>query len=186
VSNLKGEKTRPRVEVQLRLDFLNEPREDRPSTPSTQSARPRNPETEIQVPREISTWEAKPEAPVERAVIPYATASFPVSYISQAQHRIEMYRKLAQAQDPAALSDLKKELRDRFGALPPAAELLLKAAELKLLAAERNVTVIETKGDKLMLTRNHDFLMASGKFPRLTKTTAPARMNEIKRLLLSL
>jgi transcription-repair coupling factor (superfamily II helicase) len=181
VSNLKGEKTKPRVEVQLRLDFLNEPREEQPF-----AAAARAPGLNINVPREVSTWVEKPETPPAPPVIPYATASFPVSYVSQAQHRIEMYRKLAQAVDPEALRDLKKELRDRFGTLPPAAELLLKAAELKLLAAERNVTIIETKGDKLMLTRNNDFLMASGKFPRLTKTTASARMNEIKRLLLSL
>jgi transcription-repair coupling factor (superfamily II helicase) len=110
----------------------------------------------------------------------------PASYIAEPRHRIDLYRKLAQAADPAALRDLKNELRDRFGPLPPPAELLLKATELKLLAAERNVTAIETKGDKLMLTRNHDFLMVSGKFPRLTRTTPSARMNEIKKLLLSL
>jgi transcription-repair coupling factor (superfamily II helicase) len=48
------------------------------------------------------------------------------------------------------------------------------------------VTVIETKGDKLMLTRNNDFLMAGGKFPRLTRRTPSARLNEIKKLLLTL
>ena len=84
------------------------------------------------------------------------------------------------------MRDLKNELRDRFGPLPPPAELLLKATELKLIAAERNVTAIETKGDKLMLTRNHDYLMAYGKFPRLTRATPSARLNEIKKLLLSL
>ena len=70
--------------------------------------------------------------------------------------------------------------------MPPPAELLLKATELKLIAADKNVTVIETKGDKLMLTRNNDFLMVSGKFPRLTRATPSARLNEIKKLLLSL
>ena len=86
----------------------------------------------------------------------------------------------------AALRALKEELRDRFGPLPPAAELALKATELKLIAAGRNVTAIETKGDKLMLTRNNDFLMVAGKFPRLTRATPSARLNEIKKLLLSL
>jgi len=37
-----------------------------------------------------------------------------------------------------------------------------------------------------MLTRNNDFLMVGGKFPRLTRATPPARLNEIKRLLLTL
>jgi len=63
---------------------------------------------------------------------------------------------------------------------------LLKATGLKILAGQKEVSAIETKGDKLMLTRRHDFIMEGGKFPRLTKRTATARLNEIKRLLLAL
>ena len=50
----------------------------------------------------------------------------------------------------------------------------------------RAIDRLETKADKLMLTRNNDFIMAGGKFPRLTKTSVKARLNEIKRLLQSL
>ena len=57
---------------------------------------------------------------------------------------------------------------------------------INLLASERGVTAIEVKDDKLMLTRNNDFIMLGGKFPRLTKKDAKARVKEIKRLLLSL
>jgi len=35
-----------------------------------------------------------------------------------------------------------------------------------------------------MLTRNHDYIMMDGKFPRLKRTTPAARLNEIKKLLL--
>jgi transcription-repair coupling factor (superfamily II helicase) len=202
VSNLKGEKIKPRVEVQLRLDFLVHPLEERPARAEPSRTKPA---LDIQVPREVATWIPQPELintqweaglrPASRngkpdsgpqAAIPRAAASFPAAYIAEPRHRIEIYRKLAQAADSAALRDLKNELRDRFGPLPPPAELLLKATELKLIAADKNVTVIETKGDKLMLTRNNDFLMVSGKFPRLTRATPSARLNEIKKLLLSL
>jgi hypothetical protein len=37
-----------------------------------------------------------------------------------------------------------------------------------------------------MLTRNHGFIMLGGKFPRLTKVGAAARLKEIKKLLLAL
>ena len=190
VSNLKGEKVKPRLEVQLRLDFLAHPREEPPAAPQP-SAPP--PQPDIQVPREVSTWIAEsetlgPQSAISnpQSAIPRASASFPVAYIADPRHRIDIYRKLAQAADPAALRDLKTELRDRFGPLPPSAELLLKATELKLIAAERHIAIIETKGDKLILTRNNDFLMAAGKFPRLTRTTPSARLNEIKKLLLTL
>jgi len=39
------------------------------------------------------------------------------------------------------------------------------------------------KEDRLMLTRNNDFIMVGSKFPRLTKTEASARLKEIKKLL---
>jgi transcription-repair coupling factor (superfamily II helicase) len=80
---------------------------------------------------------------------------------------------------------MQKELRDRFGPPPPAVELLLAVTELKLLASEKNVTVIEVKEDKLMLTRHSDFITLGGKFPRLTKQDAKARLKEIKKLLLA-
>ncbi|HLX96844.1 MAG TPA: TRCF domain-containing protein, partial [Verrucomicrobiae bacterium] len=96
------------------------------------------------------------------------------------------YRKLAQATDKSALENLWKELRDRFGPPPPPVELLLLAAEVKILAGEKAVTVIEVKDDKLMLTRHGDFITLGGKFPRLTKKAAGARLKEIKRLLLAI
>jgi transcription-repair coupling factor (superfamily II helicase) len=113
-------------------------------------------------------------------------ASLPHNYISEPQHRIEIYRKLAQATDKAALEALQKELRDRFGPLPPPVELLLQVAELKILAGEKAVSAIEVKDDKLMLTRHGDFLTLGGKFPRLTKKDAKARLKEIKKLLLAI
>ena len=81
---------------------------------------------------------------------------------------------------------MRTELRDRFGPLPPPVELLLAVAELKILAAEKSVTVMEVKEDKLMLTRHGDFVTLGGKFPRLTKKDAMARVKEIKKLLLAL
>ena len=97
-----------------------------------------------------------------------------------------MYRKLAQTADVAALEELKKEWRDRFGPLPEAAELALKVAGLKIAAAAKGLTVIEVKEDKLMLRRNEDYVMAGGKFPRLREKSAAARLKEIKRVVLAL
>src|SRR5205823_11755490 len=104
-----------------------------------------------------------------------SSASIPFNYISDARQRIEIYRKLAQVSDKSGLEQLQKELRDRFGPLPPAIELLFQVAELKIIAAGRNITTIEVKEDKLMLTRSNDYVMVGSKFPRLTKAGAGAR-----------
>lgn len=153
VSSLKGEKTKPRVEVAVKLDFLADEKESE------------------------SVGEVKP--------FPHH-ATLPHSYAPDPKHRIEIYRKLAQANEKNALKDLEKELRDRFGPMPPPVELLLQIAELKILASEKNVTEIEVKDGKVMLTRNNDYITLGGKFPRLAKKEAKARLKEIKKLLLAI
>ena len=113
-------------------------------------------------------------------------AALPHSYVTDPRQRIEIYRKLAQAEDRAEITALQKELRDRFGPLPPPTEMLLLLGELKFLAGERGITAIEVKEDRLMLTRNRDFVQLGGKFPRLTKKTPDAKLKEIRRLLLAI
>jgi transcription-repair coupling factor (superfamily II helicase) len=160
VGALKGEKVKPRVEVAVRLDFLerSDERQERQSVSDASRSDARH-------------------AP---------NAGLPHRYVPEPQHRIEIYRKLAQATDKAALDALRKELRDRFGPLQPPVEMLLQVAELKIIAGEKAVSVIEVKDDKLMLTRHGDFITLGGKFPRLTKKSAEARLKEIKKLLLAL
>jgi len=114
------------------------------------------------------------------------TSTLPENYVTEPHHRIEIYRKLAQVSDAPALDALERELRDRFGPLPPPVELLLAVGELKILASAKAVTAIEVEDDKLKLTRHGDYLQFGGKFPRLTKKAAPARLKEIKRLLLAI
>jgi transcription-repair coupling factor (superfamily II helicase) len=192
VAALKGEKVKPRVEVQVRLDFLalNAAEEGEGQRPKAQGRRSES-ETEplnISVPRETATYSspdtaAKPGTQNTKLETRRASAAVPLAYVADARQRIEIYRKLAEITDEEGVSQLKAELRDRFGPLPPAVELLLQVAALKVLAAERNITVIECKDDRLMLTRNNDFVQVGGKFPRLTKKEPRARLNEIKKLL---
>jgi transcription-repair coupling factor (superfamily II helicase) len=110
-------------------------------------------------------------------------SAIPETYIADSRQRMEIYRKLAEVMDTEALQKLRAELRDRFGPIPPAVELLLLVADIKLIAAPREITAIETQDGKLMLTRNNDLITVEGKFPRLTGKSPRARLNEIRRLL---
>jgi transcription-repair coupling factor (superfamily II helicase) len=191
VAALKGEKVKPRIEVQVRLDFLAlTPVDDAAEVPSSKpKAQRRNDEPlNISIPREVATYASgdrvsRPDPSVSRSTPRRESASIPLTYVADAKQRIEVYRKLAQITDPEDLLRLKAELRDRFGPLPAPVELLLQVAAIKYIAAERGVSVIESKDDKLMLTRNNDFVMVDGKFPRLAKKEPRARLNEIKRLV---
>jgi transcription-repair coupling factor (superfamily II helicase) len=189
VARLKGEPVKPRVEIQVRLDFLLlDSTGTDGSRPETRRPKSKTQNRTVSVPREVASYAAEPPGTEEPAPEPIqrAAAGLPVRYVSDPKQRIETYRKLAEITDEEGINRLKGELRDRFGPLPAAVELLLQVAELKLLAVERGITTLETRAEKLMLTRNNDFVMAGGKFPRLGKKDPRARLNEIKRLVSTL
>jgi len=175
VAGLKGEKVKARVEVVVRLDFLvMGPMEESPKSEGRGPKQNRNSITESR------------GAGSEGRAAGNAFAYIPFGYISDARQRIEVYRKLAQVTEKAGAEELERELRDRFGPVPAPLGLLLQVAELKVLASGRGVTEIEVREDKLMLTRNNDYVMVRNMFPRLTKKQPGARLKEIKRLLLAL
>ena len=97
-----------------------------------------------------------------------------------------MYRKLAECDDRAGVKALEAELTDRFGEPPQSVTHLLTLTDLKVIAAERRITRIESDDDRLMLTRNGDLIQVGGRFPRLTGKTISARLKEIRKLLMAL
>ena len=173
ISRLKGETVKPRINVQVRFDFLAlSPGEESITAPrrSTSGA-----------PEALLPDAQRAPKPIKRS-----PAYVPPRYVSDARHRIEIYRKVAQATDKAALDQLRREIRDRFGSPPPAIELLFLVAELKQSAGQRGISAIEVKENRLMLMRQGDYLTLGGKFPRLTKADAGAKLREIRRLLSAL
>jgi transcription-repair coupling factor (superfamily II helicase) len=195
VSSLKGEKVNPRVEVQVRLDFLAlSPTEEMPAEGRKGEGKKRKSgegdfkdmvEAEAASEFELASGRTENKPNPDR-VASLASAYIPFNYIADSRQRIEIYRKIAQATDKNSIQTLEKEIRDRFGPLPAPVGLLLQVSALKIMAAERNITSIEVKEDKLMLRRKDDYIMAGTKFPRLTKKEAGARLKEIKRLLSAL
>ena len=127
-----------------------------------------------------------PAAAEEPRDIGRVPAYLPFNHIPETRQRIVLYRKLAQLSNAAELAELREEIRDRFGPIPKPVERLLGAAELKVLAAAKNVTGIEAKGDKIMLTRNGDLITLGGKFPRFTKRSPDGRLAELRNLIKAL
>ena len=175
VAALKGEKVKPRVPVEVRLDFLD-----------TRGAAGAEECSVFRVPCSVADVGNRPSRITQHATRNTQHASLPSAYVPEPHHRIEIYRRLAQAEDKPALDALRTEVRDRFGPLPGAVELLFLVTEIKILASARGVTAIETDDDKLKLTRHGDFLQFGGKFPRLTKKEPAAKLAEIRRLLSAL
>ncbi len=199
VATLKGETVKPRVEVHVKLDFLSlNPGEEASDGRKKAKPAPRKtkPDFDIQVPREdVAVYADDDEDETMVAVRNqeadlepdrrYA-AGIPYSYVGEVQQRIEIYRKLAQVNDAESLATLKNELRDRYGPIPDTLEYLLLVADLKWMASDRQISSIEVRRGKVMLTRKGDLVMVGDRFPRLSKKRPEARLREIKRLFLSI
>ena len=147
VAQIKGQKPRWRLEVELRLDF-------------------------------VATNEAEFVQDDDRV-----SAFLPRSYISDTALRIQAYRRVAEITTVEQLERLIKEWRDRFGAFPTAVENLITLTRIKLAAAATEITRVETREDKLMLTKRGDFILVAGKFPRLVAPEIDKRLQEILGLL---
>jgi transcription-repair coupling factor (superfamily II helicase) len=189
IASIKGEKVKPRLEVQVRLDFLalNAAEEGRKAKPRAEGRGARAEDFVINIPRETATYsEETPEPEAEDLEIGKTPAYIPLSYVNDSRQRVEIYRRIAELNDKPSLEKLRTEMTDRFGKLPDPVELLLQVSDLKVLAASKNITAIESRGAKLMLTRNADYIQVGGKFPRLTKPDAKGRLKEIRKLLQAL
>ena len=81
---------------------------------------------------------------------------------------------------------MRREFEDRYGKAPKPVELLLEVAWLKATAFESQVTTVEVKESKVMLTRGGDYITIGGKFPRLSAKDAAGKLRETRRLITSL
>ena len=63
---------------------------------------------------------------------------------------------------------------------------LLSVQKIRLLASRRAITMVEVSGQKLMLTRNKDYILINKRFPRLTKIKPADKLAETLRLMQSM
>jgi transcription-repair coupling factor (superfamily II helicase) len=160
VAQLRGQKPRFRLDVDVRLDFVvtNE-----------------------------AEFIAPPKSAVaagEADSLPYKVPAFiPVAYVSDPATRIRAYREIAEIISRDQLARLHRDWRDRFGPFPPAIDNLFALIEIKLAAAESGVNRAEVRERKVMLTRHGDFILVAGKFPRLVGSKIDQHLPEIVELI---
>jgi transcription-repair coupling factor (superfamily II helicase) len=165
VAQLKGQKPRLRLDVDVRLDFVV------------------TNEAEVIAPNaaRASGWRARGAS--ETHTLPRIPAFIPVAYVSDPGMRIRSYREIAELTSREQLERLRGEWRDRFGAFPPAVDNLFALVEIKLAAAESGVSRVEVRERKVMLTRHGDFILVAGKFPRLVGSKIDQHLPEVVELI---
>ncbi len=91
-------------------------------------------------------------ATIDVAVDLPGEAWLPRYYVPDMRLKIDLYRRLSRAVTLEELAELRRELVDRFGPLPPAAERLLARMELRILAARWRIDAIRLE-DSYMVFR---------------------------------
>ena len=158
VAQLKGDRLQLRLDVDLRLDFVATNEAEFVQQPKSSA-------------READSFARK---------IP---AFIPNIFISDAALRIKAYREVAEITTHDQLDRLRRDWRDRFGRFPAAVDNLFLLTEIKLAAAKSDVSRVEVRERKLMLTRHEDFILVAGKFPRLVAAGIEQYLGEILELI---
>jgi transcription-repair coupling factor (superfamily II helicase) len=73
------------------------------------------------------------------------------SYVAEENQRLRLYKKIAGAAAPAAVSEIRAEMEDRYGPLPDATVYLLEAALLRLECERIGVAQIDRKRGELQI-----------------------------------
>ena len=113
-------------------------------------------------------------------------AYLPSAYIESTRTRMACYTQLAKCCTHADADELEAQWKDRFGPLPAEAQHLLLMHKIKIAASNRNISQVEVSGQKLMLTRNNDYILLDRRFPRLRKLHAADKLRETLQFLLDM
>jgi transcription-repair coupling factor (superfamily II helicase) len=84
------------------------------------------------------------------------SAFLPEKYLPDPNQRLVFYKKLAAADDEGALYQAADELRDRYGALPEPAKLLLEVMKLRVLMKGLRIEQAEYDGRQLVFAFRAD------------------------------
>ena len=110
-------------------------------------------------------------------------ARIPHAYIEDDMLRVQIYRQLAACSTDDELRGVREDLLDRFGPIPETMDRFLLVTKLRFLAATKGMTCVETRDDKLMLSRGDEFIKENQRFPRLHQQAATDRLQEIIEIL---
>jgi transcription-repair coupling factor (superfamily II helicase) len=104
-------------------------------------------------------------APQPPEVVFDRPAHLPDTYIADDDTKLDLYRRLARAVASGEIDELRREMRERFGPLPPEADRLLDLSRLRVLGGALGIQHILVRGDEARVT------FRTGASPRMARLT---------------
>ena len=115
--------------------------------------------------------------------VPRIQARIPTAYIGETRLRIDFYRRLAMAENPARVKEIHLELRDRFGKYGEEVKALLLVTEIRVRAEQKAIISVISESSRLKCLRHSgrrdDWVQVGTRFPRLTAPKPLLRLHEI-------
>ncbi len=90
--------------------------------------------------------------PLEPEINAAMSSGFPEDYIESVEQRLTLYRRLSRITRVSDISDMKKELMDRYGRLPKEAENMLLKIMLRVYCIQAGIQRLDITPDILTLT----------------------------------
>jgi len=109
------------------------------------------------------------------------SAVIPATYIRDDRLRLNAYRDIAGLSSTSDIKNMKASLKDRYGPVPGCVERLFLLATLRIVAAEKRITAIETRDDRIMLMRSGEYLMEGSHHARMKSNNIDRKIAEIIR-----
>jgi len=106
------------------------------------------------------------ETPAPPDVVFDRPVGLPDHYVPDDESKLSLYRRLARAGTPGEIDELRQEMRERFGPLPPESEHLLDMTRLRVLGAALGLQHVLVRGQEARLT------FRTGAAPRLAGLNA--------------
>jgi transcription-repair coupling factor (superfamily II helicase) len=102
--------------------------------------------SDLKIEPALKKEESEPDAKIDVKVDAY----LPPEYVSSAAERVDIYKRLIEAQIPKEVNDLQAELIDRFGSLPQAAKNLVDYILIKILSRQAKIEEIALRNSRIL------------------------------------
>jgi transcription-repair coupling factor (superfamily II helicase) len=91
----------------------------------------------------------------------------PESYVADLGVRLGLYKRIGSLKDKNELLDMREELTDRFGKIPPEVENLLQTIEIKQLCYTANIAKIDAGAKGILIAFHNNTFAAADKLIEL-------------------
>ncbi len=96
-------------------------------------------------------------------------AFIPPAYIVNEIQKLDIYKRIAGIENQVECDDMKEELLDRFGQIPPAVQNLFRISMIRVRAHRLYITDIKGKNGEILITLKRDARIYGERIPELLK-----------------